>query len=100
MKHARHFDPGPESALQSEIRVAVEAATKPLRADLARLAQLVEESAAPDPGELVTVAQAAEILKCSTRTIHRLCDEGKLAVAQRKGRKKLLRRADLIKAPG
>ncbi|MEM9522936.1 MAG: helix-turn-helix domain-containing protein [Pseudomonadota bacterium] len=83
------------SALQAEIRQAVEAATAPLAREIAGLRRMMEAQAKAAQPEFVTVKEAAAILKLTEKTIHRYCAEGRLEV-RRDGRRKLIRYAGLI----
>ncbi len=87
------------SALQAEIKAAVEEATAPLRRQLIDILRIVEAQSKEDRPEYVTVKEAAQILKCTEKTVHRYCDEGRLEV-RRNGRKKLIAYNSLIEAAG
>lgn len=83
------------SALQAEIRQAVEAVTAPLVREIADLRRMMETQAKAAQPEFVTVKEAAAILKVTGKTIHRYCAEGRLEV-RRDGRRKLIRYASLV----
>ncbi|WP_081293228.1 helix-turn-helix domain-containing protein [Tritonibacter mobilis] len=47
----------------------------------------------------MTVKEAAKILKCTEKTVHRYCDSGRLEV-RRDGHKKLITYASLVETAG
>lgn len=87
------------SAIQKEVTEAVRAATAPLVNEITQLRRLVEKMQHADEPEWVTVKRAAEILKCTEKTVHRHCEQGRFEV-RRDGRRKLIRYASLIEAAG
>ncbi|WP_126138515.1 helix-turn-helix domain-containing protein [Tritonibacter mobilis] len=87
------------SALQAEIKAAVQEATAPLMRELSDLRRIVEAQSKDAQPEYVTVKEAAKILKCTEKTVHRYCDSGRLEV-RRDGHKKLITYASLIETAG
>jgi excisionase family DNA binding protein len=85
------------SALQDEIKAAVQAATAPLFREITALRELIEQDREASRPEFMTVKQAASFLSCSEKTVHRYCNIGRLEV-KRLGRKKLIRYSTLIQA--
>ncbi len=85
------------SALQDEIKTAVQAATAPLFREISALRKLIEQDRDASLPEFMTVKQAADFLSCSEKTVHRYCETGRLEV-KRLGRKKLIRYSTLVQA--
>lgn len=77
------------NALQAEIKAAVQEATAPILRELCDLRRIVEAQAKDDRPEFVTVKEAAALLKCTEKTVHRYCNEGRLEV-RRDGHRKLI----------
>ena len=87
------------SAIQSEIKQAMNEVTKPLLREISQLRADLRNLIEQEQPEFVTVEQAAKIMGCCTKTMHRRCDEGKFDVTRKAGRK-MVRRDSLIKAAG
>lgn len=83
------------SALQAEIKAAVQEATAPIMKELTDLRRMVAAQNKNAQPEYVTVKEAAAILKCTEKTVHRYCEAGRLEV-RRDGHKKLISYASLI----
>lgn len=86
------------NALQAEIKAVVQEVTAPILRELCDLRRMMAKQAEGAQPEFVTVKEAAEILKCSEKTVHRYCNEGRLEV-RRDGHRKLIAYASLVSMP-
>ncbi len=83
------------SALQNEIKTAIQETTQPLERRLADMQHLLEKSLKSTQKPFVTVDEAAELTGQSTRTIRRKVHAGMIE-AKRMGRKILIDREALL----
>ena len=83
------------SALQQEILDAVKEANAPLLREIADLRRKIDAMHDDSQPEYVTVKDAAKILKCTEKTIHRYCELGRLEV-RRDGHRKLILYSSLV----
>lgn len=79
------------SPWQSDITDAVRAAIAPLHEEINRLSRMVEQQQSADQPEYITVAEAAQILSLSEKTIRSYVQQGRFDVI-RKGHKILILR--------
>lgn len=83
------------SALADEITAAVQLANAPLLSKINELETLVKQSLSENDDPFFTVAQAAKLLKCSEKTIHRKFGNGRSEI-KRVGRKILIPREAVL----